>query len=136
MSPGHTAVTLQADKADANGPCGEDHCGIREVLDRIGDKWSVLAVVELTKGERRFKELQRAIPGVSQRMLTLTLRRLGRDGLVDRTVFPTNPPQVEYRLTALGRSLSGLVVAIADWSRDHLDEMEQARSDWDATHPE
>ncbi|THV24251.1 winged helix-turn-helix transcriptional regulator [Glycomyces paridis] len=132
MSVGHTAVTLQGGAHEAAGPCGEDHCGIREVLDRIGDRWSVLVVVELAKGERRFRELQRAVPNLSQRMLTLTLRRLGRDGLVDRTVFPTNPPQVEYRLTALGRSLSGLVVAIADWSRDHLDEMEAARARWDA----
>jgi DNA-binding HxlR family transcriptional regulator len=132
MSPGHTAVTLQAPPPESTGPCGEDHCGIRELLDRIGDKWSVLVVVELAKGPRRFRQLQRAIPGISQRMLTLTTRRLGRDGLLERTVFPTNPPQVEYRLSPVGRSLAGLVADIADWSRDHLDTIEASRRAWDA----
>lgn len=77
-------------------PCGEaDHpdCGIRDVLDRIGDKWSVLAIVELASGVRRFRELQRAIDGISQRMLTLTVRRLERDGLVTRTVYQPSPPK-------------------------------------------
>ncbi|GAB3237722.1 helix-turn-helix domain-containing protein [Glycomyces halotolerans] len=132
MSGGDTAVTVQAAAPAGHGPCGDDHCGIRDVLDRIGDKWSVLVVVELTKGPRRFRRLQRAIPGISQRMLTLTLRRLGRDGLIDRTVYPTNPPQVEYRLSAIGQSLSELVIQIADWSRKHLDEMELARERWDS----
>ncbi|MEU5874081.1 helix-turn-helix domain-containing protein [Glycomyces sp. NPDC047369] len=131
MSGGDMEVTLQAERQEAAGPCGDDHCGIRDLLDRIGDKWSVLVIVELAKGPKRFRELQRAVPGISQRMLAFTLRRLGRDGLVDRTVFPTNPPQVEYRLTAIGASLSGLVASIADWSRDHLGEMEAARARWD-----
>ncbi|SDD30660.1 winged helix-turn-helix transcriptional regulator [Glycomyces harbinensis] len=131
MSPGHTAVTLQALPPEPPGPCGEDHCGIREVLDRIGDKWSVLVVVELAKGPRRFRQLQRAIPGISQRMLTLTTRRLGRDGMLERTVFPTNPPQVEYRLSPMGASLAGLVADIADWSRDHQEAIEASRRAWD-----
>lgn len=131
MSPGHTAVTLQAPPPEQAGPCGEDHCGIREVLDRIGDKWSVLVVVVLAKGPLRFRQLQRAIPGISQRMLTLTTRRLGRDGMLERTVFPTNPPQVEYRLSPTGMSLAGLVGDIADWSRDHQEAIEASRQAWD-----
>ncbi|KAA2266967.1 helix-turn-helix transcriptional regulator [Solihabitans fulvus] len=132
MSVGHTAVTPEVGAPVAVGPCGEDDCGIRDVLDRIGDKWTVLVVVELAKGVRRFRELQRAIPGISQRMLTLTTRRLWRDGLVERTVYPTIPPQVEYRLTETGRSLSEAIRALADWSREHKDAIAGARERWDA----
>ncbi|NUS14855.1 MAG: helix-turn-helix transcriptional regulator [Streptomyces sp.] len=130
MSVAHTAVTPQA------GPCGDDDCGIREVLDRIGDKWSVLVLVELTKGVRRFRELERAVPGISQRMLTVTTRRLCRDGLVLRTVRPTVPPQTEYTLTAVGRSLAGAIADLADWSRAHKPAIEAARARWDAAHPQ
>ncbi|MET1072057.1 MAG: helix-turn-helix domain-containing protein [Umezawaea sp.] len=128
MSVTHTGVTPQAD----GGPCGEDDCGIREVLDRIGDKWSVLVLVELAKGVRRFRELERAIPGISQRMLTVTTRRLCRDGMVERTAYPTVPPQVEYRLTTMGESLAVAVGRLADWSRDHRDAVGEARAKWDA----
>ncbi|MGW0803008.1 winged helix-turn-helix transcriptional regulator [Nonomuraea sp. NPDC002799] len=130
MSVAHTAVTPQA-----GGPCGDDDCGIRDVLDRIGDKWTVLVIVELSKGVRRFRELQRAIPGISQRMLTLTTRRLCRDGLAERTAYPTIPPQVEYRLTPMGHSLAGAVERLANWSREYKDAMADARDDWDAAHP-
>ncbi|KAB8194773.1 transcriptional regulator [Nonomuraea phyllanthi] len=130
MSVAHTRVTPQA-----GGPCGDDDCGIREVLDRIGDKWTVLVLVELAKGVRRFRELHRAIPGISQRMLTLTTRRLCRDGLVERTAYPTIPPQVEYELTAMGRSLAESVQRLAGWSREHKDAMREARARWDADHP-
>lgn len=126
MSVAHTEVTSQA-----GGPCGDDDCGIRDVLDRIGDKWTVLVLVELAKGVRRFRELERAIPGISQRMLTLTTRRLCRDGLVERTAYATIPPQVDYRLTPMGRSLAEAVQRLADWSRDHKDAMEDARARWD-----
>src|SRR5690242_2142040 len=113
MSLGHTEVT--AELFDRDEPCG-----IRDVLDRLGDKWSVQVVVELSRGVRRFRELQRAIPGgISQRMLTLTVRRLERDGMVSRTVHPTVPPQVDYELTALGRSLALLVRTLTDWSLEH-----------------
>ncbi|MEV4612979.1 helix-turn-helix domain-containing protein [Kitasatospora sp. NPDC049258] len=133
MSVGHTEVT---DSPVVS--CGEEHedCGIREVLDRIGDKWSVLIVVELAQGVRRFRQLQRAVPGISQRMLTLTVRRLERDGLLARTVHPTVPPQVEYELTATGRSLTHLVRALADWSAAHRDSIARARRAWDAEHPD
>ncbi|MDA1385709.1 helix-turn-helix domain-containing protein [Glycomyces lechevalierae] len=102
------------------------------MLDRLGDKWTVLVVVELAKGVRRFRELERAIPGISQRMLTLTTKRLWRDGLVERTVYPTIPPQVEYRLTPVGHSLAGMVNGLADWSREHKDAIATARATWDA----
>ncbi|MFJ8852598.1 winged helix-turn-helix transcriptional regulator [Streptomyces sp. NPDC102437] len=133
MSVGHTAVTT-----DPVVSCGDEHedCGIREVLDRIGDKWSVLVVVELAQGVRRFRQLQRAVPGISQRMLTLTVRRLERDGLVTRTVHPTVPPQVEYELTTMGHSLTHLVKALADWSARHRDAIARARQEWDVVHPD
>lgn len=136
MSVGHTPITPQVDEAEPLGPCGDDDCGIRDVLDRIGDKWTVLVVVELSKDVRRFRELQRAIPGISQRMLTLTTRRLMRDGLVERTAYPTIPPQVDYRLTPLGQSLSTMVTALADWSRTHKDALTAARHHWDTAHPD
>ncbi|MER7500052.1 helix-turn-helix domain-containing protein [Nonomuraea pusilla] len=135
MSVGHTAVTAQLGgqaAAQEAGPCGDDDCGIRDVLDRLGDRWTVLVVVELAKGVRRFRELQRAIPGISQRMLTLTTRRLCRDGLVERTAYPTIPPQVEYRLTPMGHSLAEAVASLADWSRDHKDAIAASRARWDA----
>lgn len=130
MSVRHTAVTtdppavLTADEQTA--------CDIRQVLDRIGDKWSVLVVVELSKGVRRFRRLQRAVPGISQRMLTLTLRRLERDALVSRTVYPTVPAQVEYALTATGLSLTDVLKALADWSAEHRDTVMASRARWDA----
>ncbi|MFD6949087.1 HxlR family transcriptional regulator [Nocardiopsis sp. TSRI0078] len=135
MSPTHTGVT--ADAADL-APCGRsDHpdCGIRDVLDRVGDKWSVLVIVELAHGPRRFRRLQRAIDGISQRMLTLTVRRLERDGLVLRTVYPTVPAQVDYRLTETGASLIHLVKALADWSLEHRDTVARARRAYDSEHP-
>lgn len=130
MSVTNTAVTPQVD-----GPCGDDDCGIRDVLDRLGDRWSVLVVVELAKGVRRFRELQRAIPGISQRMLTLTTKRLWRDGLVERIAYPTIPPQVEYRLTPMGHSLATTIATLADWSRTHKDTIATSRAHWDKTHP-
>jgi DNA-binding HxlR family transcriptional regulator len=136
MSPTHTDVTAQAAALD---PCGQpDHldCGIRDVLDRVGDKWSVLVIVELANGPRRFRQLQRAIDGISQRMLTLTVRRLERDGLVLRTVYPTVPAQVDYRLTATGASLTHLVKALADWSLAHRDVIAQNRYAYDEEHPD
>ncbi|MDN8550090.1 helix-turn-helix domain-containing protein [Microbacterium sp. NM3R9] len=106
------------------------------MLDRVGDKWSVLVIVELASGARRFRELQRAIDGISQRMLTLTVRRLERDGLVIRTVYPTVPAQVHYRLTETGASLTHLVKALADWSLENRDGIADARQAYDAQHPE
>jgi DNA-binding HxlR family transcriptional regulator len=127
MSVANTAVTT----ASAQECVYEDDCGIRDVLDRIGDKWSVLVIVELVSGSRRFGELQRAVPGISQRMLTLTTRRLVRDGLLDRSVRPTIPPQVDYRLTPMGTSLAEAITALAAWSREHRELIAAARERWD-----
>lgn len=132
MSVTHTDVTATLD------PCGaSDHpdCGIRDMLDRVGDTWTVMVVVELGASERRFGELQRAIDGISQRMLTLTLRRLERDGLVNRTVFPTVPAQVSYALTESGARLTHLIKALADWSLAERDAIAAARQHYDDTHP-
>lgn len=133
MSVGHTGVTTSGPREPVivcETP--QDECGVRDVLDRLGDKWSVYVIVELASGVRRFKELQRRIPGgVSQRMLTLTVRRLERDGLVHRTVYPTVPAQVEYELTELGHSLTHLVKALADWSIEHRPVIVAAREAWD-----
>ncbi|MFD9438260.1 winged helix-turn-helix transcriptional regulator [Streptomyces sp. NPDC060006] len=139
MSAGHTAVTGPAKVQVAADPVitcetPQDECGVRDVLDRLGDKWSVYVVVELASGVRRFKELQRAIPGpISQRMLTLTVRRLERDGLVRRTVYPTVPPQVEYELTEMGHSLTHLVKALADWSVAHRPAIAASHAAWDSS---
>ena len=135
MSVTHTEVTTQP--ADLE-PCGlPEHpdCGIREVLDRVGDKWSVLVIVELANGPRRFRQLQRAIAGISQRMLTLTVRRLERDGLVLRTVYPTVPAQVDYRLTETGASLTHLVQQLAEWSLTHRDSIAESRRTYDEANP-
>jgi DNA-binding HxlR family transcriptional regulator len=104
---------------------------ISQVLARIGEKWSVLIIIMLAQRPRRFSELKRAIGGISQRMLTLSLRGLERDGLVKRTVFPVVPPRVEYELTPLGRSLHAPVSALGEWARNHLVEIDGARESFD-----
>jgi DNA-binding HxlR family transcriptional regulator len=104
---------------------------VSDVLARIGDKWSVLAVSRLGEGPRRFNELRRSIGGISQRMLTLTLRGLERDGLVTRTVFPTIPPRVDYALTALGRDLLTPVSALGAWAIRNQPKIAQAREQFD-----
>ena len=101
------------------------------MLARVGDKWSVLVIMLLGAGPRRFNELKRMIGGISQRMLTLTLRGLERDGLVTRTVFPTIPPRVDYELTDLGRGLSTPVKALGAWAHEHQPEIESARARFD-----
>ncbi len=106
---------------------------IRETLDRVGDKWSVLVIGILAmSGPLRFGELYQRVPGISQRMLTLTLRHLQRDGLLTRTAYAEFPPRIEYRLTALGDSLRTVVTALAQWATDHDDEIEAARNEFDA----
>jgi DNA-binding HxlR family transcriptional regulator len=101
------------------------------VLARVGDKWSVFVIMMLFDGPKRFNELKRLVGGISQRMLTLTLRGLERDGLVTRTVFPTIPPRVDYELTDLGRGLSEPVIALGGWAQAHQSEIEAARSRFD-----
>ncbi|HEY8335544.1 MAG TPA: helix-turn-helix domain-containing protein [Tardiphaga sp.] len=105
--------------------------GVAAVLSRVGDKWSVLVIMLLGDRPRRFNELKRMVGGISQRMLTLTLRGLERDGLVTRTVFPTVPPRVDYELTDLGRGLSEPVMALGEWAKQHLTDIETARQNFD-----
>ena len=107
-------------------------CPSREVLDRVGDKWTVLLLGCLVDGPRRFTELGREVEGISQKMLTQTLRGLERDGLVKRTVFPVVPVRVEYELTALGRTLRGPIAALEQWAITHIDDVLAARERYDA----
>ncbi|MFY1622479.1 winged helix-turn-helix transcriptional regulator [Micromonospora sp. WMMD723] len=107
-------------------------CGSRQVIDRIGDRWSVLVVLTLADGERRYSELAEHIDGISQKMLTQTLRGLERDGLVTRTVHASVPPRVDYALTDLGRSLLDLVSGLEAWATTHLAEVQAARVRYDA----
>jgi DNA-binding HxlR family transcriptional regulator len=118
------------------GPCAEwppeSLDIIRDVLDRAGDKWSVLAIATLQGGPLRYSDLHRAIPGISQRMLTLTLRQLQRDGLVTRTAYAEVPPRVEYALTALGATLLDSVLSLAQWAATHHAEIRENRARFDA----
>src|SRR5216683_2161850 len=110
----------------------EDCRAVSEVLSRVGDKWTVLVVGTLGDGPKRFNELRRALGSISQRMLTLTLRGLERDGLVTRTVFPTIPPRVDYELTKLGRSLLEPVSALGLWARQNRPVIQVSRDRFDA----
>jgi DNA-binding HxlR family transcriptional regulator len=117
----------------AAGSTGNGICPIRDVLDQIGDKWTTLMLIALSAGPRRFGQLRRAIPDVSQRMLTQTLRDLQRDGLVAREVFATVPPTVEYSLTPLGRSLLVPLKTLTGWAARHAGAIQTARSAFDGT---
>ena len=127
LKPEHTNVPV----LPPNAHLGNDCRGVASVLARVGDKWSVLVIVLLSDGPRRFNELKRMIGGISQRMLTLTLRGLERDGLVKRTVFPTIPPRVDYELTDLGRGLRKPVEALGRWAREHQPQITRARDQFD-----
>jgi DNA-binding HxlR family transcriptional regulator len=126
MRPSKVDVTASA-RHLPSGECPK----ISQVLARVGEKWSVLIIIMLAERPRRFSELKRAIGGVSQRMLTLSLRGLERDGLVKRTVFPVVPPRVEYELTPLGQSLRAPVSALGEWARGHIAEIDAAREAFD-----
>ncbi len=106
-------------------------CAIRDVLDRISDAWSVLIIIELGKGPNRFNALRRVVDGISQRMLTVTLRNLERDGLVSRKVLDLSPPQVEYALTTRGCSLIGALTHLSTWAEQHQDEIRTDRAAYD-----
>ena len=107
---------------------------VGEILGRIGDKWTVLIVMALRERTMRFNEIKRAVGGISQQMLTRTLKALERDGMVSRTVHPTVPPQVEYELTALGHSLSEPVLQLGAWAQRHLPQIESQRARYDGRH--
>ncbi|HXP97444.1 MAG TPA: helix-turn-helix domain-containing protein [Telmatospirillum sp.] len=107
-------------------------CPVRDVLDHIGDKWTTLILIVLAEKARRFSEMHRAVPDISKRMLTQTLRNLERDGMVTRHVFPTKPPSVEYRLSPLGLSVMSPLAELIEWAESRHAEIQQARARFDA----
>jgi DNA-binding HxlR family transcriptional regulator len=130
-SPTHPGGTA-CDCSDAFQWDTREDCEVRQILDRIVDKWSLLVIALLDRRRLRFTELRREIDGVSQRMLTVTLRQLERDGLVHRTVHPVVPPRVDYELTPLGASLHETIQALVTWTESHQREIAAARSAYDA----
>jgi DNA-binding HxlR family transcriptional regulator len=131
--PTHCAGTdPHVDPWDPHQWDAREDCEVRQILDRIADKWSLLAIALLEGRTLRFTELQRAIAGVSHRMLTVTLRQLERDGLVRRTVHPVVPPRVDYALTPLGSTLHATIQALVTWTEEHQHEVAAARSEYDA----
>jgi len=126
-SPTHIDVTGHVGASDRNRMCGE----VTPVLQRVGDKWSMHVVMALSDGSKRFSELKREIDGISQRMLTHTVRALERDGLISRHVTPVIPPRVDYELTELGRSLGEPVRALGQWAMAHMDRIRTARALFD-----
>ncbi|MFP5072837.1 winged helix-turn-helix transcriptional regulator [Pseudonocardia nantongensis] len=125
-----------ASARQVSGPCQawpEDSAFIREVLDRIGDKWTMLVISTLGAGSLRYSDVQASVPGISQRMLTQTLKHLERDGLIIRTAYAEVPPRVEYELTDLGRSLKDAVMAMAGWAAVHHGEIAGNRAASDLT---
>lgn len=133
MELGHTDVTARvAEPLAAPGHHTTARCkAVNSILARIGDKWSVLVVMSLADDTYRFNELKRLVDGISQRMLTLTLRGLERDGLVERTFYPSIPPKVSYALTELGRSLREPVGALGQWAIEHRGTVERSRELYD-----
>jgi DNA-binding HxlR family transcriptional regulator len=113
-------------------PAIDETCTVSEVIDRISGKWSVGIIVAAAPGPIRFTELERTVKGVSRRMLTLTLRNLERDGLLIRTVYPTVPPKVEYRLTAMAQELYESLAALTRWAERHRADVRRARREYDA----
>lgn len=135
MSLTHNEVPAPAGFPDYESSCSKDEGAghaIREVLDRVGDKWSLLIIATLRQDRLRFSELLRHIPGISQRMLTLTLRQLERDGLIDRTAYAEVPPRVEYELTDLGATLVPIARTIGDWALANHPAIERSRAHYDA----
>lgn len=129
MSPEHMDVTISDEPLSPHGV----RCrSIAPILQRIGDKWSILIVMILARGPMRFNELKRMVDGISQRMLTLNLRGLEREGMITRTIYPTIPPKVEYALTDLGMSLCGPIIALGQWAEENYDAIEAARQAFDA----
>lgn len=133
----HTAASDPAPLATSFGDWqargfDAEACPVRNVLDRVGDKWTALTLVALAAAPRRFSELHRAMPDISKRMLTQTLRALERDGLATRHVFPTKPPSVEYRLSPLGRSVLVPLAELVTWADRNFGAIHQARARFDA----
>src|SRR6478736_6327642 len=127
LKPAHTDLPARRVPDRDHADCR----GVASILSRVGDKWSVFVIMMLGDGPKRFNELKRMINGISQRMLTLTLRGLERDGLVTRTIFPTIPPRVDYELTDLGRGLQQPVKALGEWAITHQEQIASARTRFD-----
>lgn len=118
-------------------PCGSDEhedCGLRLILDRLGERWTVMTLAELSNGPKRYREIEKALVGISQRMMTLTLRRLEGDGYVLRHVEPTVPPSVTYELSDLGQSFSVMVASLVEWSKQNKSDIELAHAAFDEKH--
>src|ERR1700733_8377092 len=126
LVPEHIDTTIELPH-----PRSSDSRAVSSVLARVGDKWIVLVIMLLGGGPRRFSEIKRMVGGISQRMLTLTLRGLERDGLLTRTIFPTIPPRVDYELTKLGRSLLSAVEPLGAWAQTHVADIHKAREKFD-----
>jgi DNA-binding HxlR family transcriptional regulator len=118
-------------QADRSSEIIVEACPVREVLDRVAGKWSILILITAARGPVRFTELERSIDGISRRMLTLTLRNLERDGLLTRKVYSTVPPRVEYRLTDIARELHESLLLLTDWAHRHRAEVSAARNAYD-----
>lgn len=129
-TPGGTAG--EPDCWDAFQWDSREDCEVRQILDRIADKWSLLVISLLERRTMRFNELRREIDGISQRMLTVTLRHLERDGLVCRTVYAEVPTRVEYCLSPLGRTLLGTIQSLVTWTEEHQYEIARSRQEFDA----
>ena len=131
--------STKAVNSSARAVCGEEGVAVREFLTKVGDKWTILIVVSLSQApgcRARFSEIERVIPVISQRMLTLTLRNLERDGLITRELFPEVPPRVEYELTGLGKSLLAPTQALLDWVGNNWPDIRKARAKFDERGPE
>ncbi|MFD4653224.1 winged helix-turn-helix transcriptional regulator [Streptomyces sp. NPDC057889] len=130
MSQGNNAVTIEVQAAQS-GEHDAAACTVLQVLERVSGKWAIGILLECAHGPRRFTELERAVKGISRRMLTLTLRNLERDGLLTRTVYPTVPPKVEYMATPMALELYESLVSLASWAERHRSEIADARSKYD-----
>jgi DNA-binding HxlR family transcriptional regulator len=117
---------------DPDDPRPPELCKARDILDRVGDKWTVYVIWRLSEGTKRFNQLKSEIEGISQRMLTVTLRGLERDGIVTRTIYPVVPPRVEYELTPMGRTLLDTASELIHWAETHLDDIDAARAAYDS----
>lgn len=138
--PGDNPATVRARlaasfQAWSTMPLVAERCPVRDALDQVGSKWTMLILLALTRQALRFSEVQRAVPDISKRMLTQTLRELERDGLLERTVYPTKPPSVEYRLSVLGESLLVPLAGLIAWAEDSHSTIAQARARYDAARP-
>ncbi|WP_189600832.1 winged helix-turn-helix transcriptional regulator [Streptomyces lateritius] len=137
-SPSHCEVTYGTGHVEDGGDTDpfqwdtREDCEVRQILDRVADKWSLLVIALLDRRKLRFTELRREIDGISQRMLTVTLRQLERDGLVKRTVHPVVPPRVDYELTPLGGTLHTTIRSLVTWTEQHQNEIAAAREEYDA----